>query len=120
MVARMTALRPFVAALLALTLVTTSATVGVARGQTRASGTLIICAGQGVISIEVDAQGNPVGPVHICPDCVLAFMAATAGPAAIPARASGWHLADWPTTARAAQIPAPVGTPIARGPPRFA
>jgi hypothetical protein len=25
--------------------------------------------------VTLDAQGNPIGPVHICPDCALTLMA---------------------------------------------
>lgn len=53
----------------------TSVTMAVARGQVQVGGQIVICTGDGVVSVDVDAGGNPVGPAHICPDCVLSFMA---------------------------------------------
>jgi len=61
---------------LALTIALTSVTMALARGQTRdAAGIMIICSGAGVVSVSVDADGDPVGPVHICPDCALGALA---------------------------------------------
>jgi len=69
-------LRPVLFGLLALILALTSQTMAVARGQTRIAGEIVICSGYGLTTISVDEDGNPVGPVHICPDMVLGLMAA--------------------------------------------
>ena len=61
---------------LALTIALTSVTMAMARGQTRdAAGSIIICSGAGVVQIQLDADGNPIGPAHICPDCALGALA---------------------------------------------
>lgn len=46
---------------------------GAAAGMTMqdAAGRMVICTGDGVISIYVNAEGEPVTPDHICPDCVV-------------------------------------------------
>ncbi|MQY43347.1 hypothetical protein GG681_11900 [Epibacterium sp. SM1969] len=36
-----------------------------------AAGRMVICTGDGVISIYVDADGQPTAPDHVCPDCVV-------------------------------------------------
>jgi Kef-type K+ transport system membrane component KefB len=65
--------------LLCLALVAGTMSMAVARGQASAmsqGGTVIvICTGYGVTSITLDDQGNPVGPVHLCPDCLAGLAA---------------------------------------------
>ena len=76
--------------LVAVLLVVTSATAGAARGQVMAAGEVVICSGGQVLTLRLDAEGNPVGPGHVCPDCVLSLVAAP------PAGATGAHrAADW-------------------------
>jgi hypothetical protein len=36
---------------------------------------VVICSGYGVVSITVDADGNPIMPVHPCPDCIAGLAA---------------------------------------------
>lgn len=36
---------------------------------------IVICSGYGVVTITVDAEGNPISPVHPCPDCVAGLAA---------------------------------------------
>ncbi|RUS65055.1 hypothetical protein EGN72_01745 [Pseudorhodobacter sp. E13] len=78
--------RPFALVLLCLALVASSVTMAVARGQalalSRGGTTLVICSGYGVTTLSLDAGGNPIGPVHPCPDC-LAGLAAYIPPAAV-------------------------------------
>ena len=74
----MARLTPHIAGALALILVLTSGAMAVARGQTMAAGSIVICAGAGPVSIPVDAEGNPTGPAHICPDCALGLLDAAA------------------------------------------
>lgn len=65
--------------LLCLALVLGGMSMGVVRGQAAAvsqgSSTITICSGYGVTTITLDAQGNPVGPVHLCPDCLAGLSA---------------------------------------------
>ena len=61
----------FLSALIALT----SVSMSLARGQMRdASGSIVLCTGTGPISVQVDSDGQPFGPMPICPDCVVGFM----------------------------------------------
>jgi len=58
--------------LLAILIALTSVTMAVARGQMRdATGTMVLCTGAGAVTVQVDANGEPVGPAHICPDCAI-------------------------------------------------
>ena len=63
-------LRQFLIICLALTLVLTSSAMAVARIKTDSVGNIIICTGKGPMSVAVDADGQPIGPTHICPDCL--------------------------------------------------
>lgn len=56
---------------LVLIVALTSGAMAVARGQTHAAGVIVICSGAGIQTVAVDAEGNPVGAGHICPDCAL-------------------------------------------------
>ncbi len=59
---------------LALLIAVTSQQMAMARGMTKdAAGQVILCTGQGPTVVTLDAQGNPTGPLHICPDCALTF-----------------------------------------------
>lgn len=63
--------------LLALVVAITSQQLALARGQASVAGSMTLCSGGGFITVAVDARGEPVGPVHICPDGIAAFIAAT-------------------------------------------
>ncbi|WP_092884684.1 DUF2946 family protein [Roseicitreum antarcticum] len=58
--------------LLALVLAATSVSMAVARQQAAAGMTVVICTSVGLETITLDADGNPVGPVHLCPLCLAA------------------------------------------------
>lgn len=60
---------------LALVLVATSLSLAAARGQPMPAGEIVICSGMGLQTISVDAEGNPVGAAHICPDGIAALAA---------------------------------------------
>ncbi len=61
---------------LALVIAATSQQFAAARGVAMsAAGEVVLCTGQGLVTVTLDDQGNPIGPVHICPDCVLSVMA---------------------------------------------
>lgn len=108
--------RPVIAWLLALAVALTSVTAAVGRAQAAGATEIVICSGYGIVTLTLDEQGNPTGPVHDCPFCLAAMAAAvlpdlpvlhrpltrgeTLSPAAAPARA-----------------PAPAPLAQARGPP---
>ena len=66
--------RPFAAIALALLLVVTAQSMAVARGMPGAAGSVVLCTGSGPVTILTDAEGQPIGPAHICPDCALALI----------------------------------------------
>lgn len=55
-------------------LAVTSLSLAIARGQAPAVGAIALCSGAGMAMLPVDAQGNPTGPPHVCPDGVAAFV----------------------------------------------
>lgn len=75
-------MHPLVAAFAVLALVVTAGMAGAARGQAKAVGEIVICSGQGAVTLAIDADGNPAGPAHWCPDCVLTLLAAVSDPVA--------------------------------------
>jgi len=111
--------RPLVALSLALVLAATSLTMAVARGQARVAGEIVICTGMGITVVTVDAEGNPTGPAHICPDMALALMAAPPLAPIVFAPPTTFRRAPdlpHPVLSRGAEAP----RPAARGPPFLA
>ncbi|MDJ0629376.1 MAG: hypothetical protein QNJ44_14045 [Rhodobacter sp.] len=112
----MARLTPFLGICLALIVALTSGAMAVARGQNAAAGSIVICAGTGPVSVRIDADGRPVGPAHICPDCALHLMDAAAPPVSevvAPANRPAALAPDAPVTAAASRT----DTPRARAPP---
>ncbi len=71
----MTMLRPTLALALALMIAATSGAMAVARGHMASvAGHIIICSGGVSVRVAMDVGGQPLGPVHICPDCVLSLV----------------------------------------------
>lgn len=123
------ALPTMIAALLAVILALTSVTMAVARGQTRVAGQVVLCSGYGVVVLDLDAAGNPLGgsgedagggpagTVHLCPDMVLSMLVALPLAGLWVPRPAAWRLAS--PLREAALLPAgrvPEGV-RARGPP---
>jgi hypothetical protein len=110
-------IRSLVAAIAILATVLTAGAVGAVRGQAMAAGEVVICANGAAVTIAVDADGNPTGAPHWCPDCVLLLLAGlAAGPApAVPLAAGVAAAPAVPDRRHAAARPA---APLARGPPR--
>lgn len=110
-------LRSIAGLLLALVLGLTSGTMAVARGHAAAPGeAMVICTGYGLVTVTLDADGNPTGPVLPCPDCVAALAALPAGPAALPVLPQRRARAARPP--RRGPVPArPCRSRPARGPP---
>ena len=81
---------------------------GMARGQAPAAGEMVLCTGNGIVTVSIDADGTPVESHTLCPDAALAFWVATASPPpdVVPADlVRAWR--DWPQDAavRHASIP---------------
>ena len=95
--------------------------MAVARGQAVAMAkggiTMVVCIGYGVKTITLDDQGNPIGPVHPCPDC-LAGLAAYLPPA-LPALLPTMLPSQSVVVVEPAALPRAAGvlTTRARGPP---
>ncbi len=110
-------MRPLLALFLCTVIVATGGAMAAARGQAAVAGQIVLCTGSGPVTVEVDAQGQPVGPVHICPDCAMSLLAAVAAPplteAGFAARTTA--LSFGTASRRAAR--APVTRPRARAPP---
>lgn len=96
------------AAILALALVLTSASMAVARVGMSIHGTLVLCVGTEAVTVLMGPDGQPQEVQHICPDCTIGDLAAApASEAGAPVSA---HMAaisaprDWvaPTLARRA------------------
>jgi hypothetical protein len=111
-------LRPILAIFFALTLALTGQAMAVARGASGPTGELILCTGAGAVAVQVDENGQPVGPVHICPDCALSlFDVGAVSAVGLPrpvTRAESVRVLTGPVLTPAEVIPA-----AARGPPVF-
>ena len=70
---------------LILVLVLTGQSMAQVRLMPAAVGQMVICTTGGAKAIRIDAQGQPTGGDHICPDCVLAF---------VHLGADGWRLTE--------------------------
>lgn len=94
-------LRPLFAWFLVAVIVATSGAMAAARGQAAISGQMVLCTGTGPVTVNVDAEGQPVGPAHFCPDCALSLLAAVPlaapsvffAPRAVPVRFDRSHRA---------------------------
>jgi hypothetical protein len=62
----------FNAALCVLILVT-AVGLGVARGQAKSTGSVVLCTGFGQLTVAVDATGAPIEHASQCPDCATSF-----------------------------------------------
>lgn len=69
---------PLFALALALLLVLTAQSMAVARGTPGAAGSIVLCTGTGPVTILTDAEGQPLAPAHVCPDCTLSLIATVA------------------------------------------
>ncbi len=91
--------------------------MAVARGQTQVAGTMVLCTGTGPLAVAVDADGQPTGPTHVCPDCALGlFDAAATDPHAKPLPGQWIAFAPLVPHVPAAPLLA-LGTPRTRAPP---
>ncbi|MCC5993061.1 MAG: hypothetical protein JJT99_11100 [Rhodobacteraceae bacterium] len=81
-----TRLRHISALMLACALALASVGFVQARHHAADAQTLVICSGYGLITITIDADGNPVEQTMPCPDCTLVLYAMLAEPAPVLAR----------------------------------
>jgi len=104
--------------MLALLIAVTSQQMAVARAVTTdAAGQFILCTGQGVVTVTLDANGGPVAPAHICPDCALNILDVAADFTASGSSVVHMQiLAQTPVTA--SQYPVIPTSSNARAPPR--
>lgn len=72
--------RALLSIILSLVLLATSHSAAVARGAPQAIGQMVICSGTSVVTVYVDAQGQPTEAPHLCPDCALHLLAAIVPP----------------------------------------
>ena len=112
----MTAVRPLFTLMLALTLAVTSLFMAASRGRVYAGVAVEICSGGGLVTVTLDAQGQPVGPAQLCPDLVLGFFADAGLPDTIPVYEPRKLSAHCAVESPASQ-PHPVPNPGARDPP---
>ena len=80
---------PLSALALALLLVLTAQSMAVARGMPGAAGSIVLCTGTGPVTILTDAEGQPLGPAHVCPDCTLSLIVTIADAAPATSRPLG-------------------------------
>ena len=102
-----TVLRLLAPIALVFALALASVSMATARHQAPAVGSVVICTGHGVVTLTLDAQGRPTGPVLPCPDCLppALALASGAGPLPGPARQLlpvAWGGRDLPAPADAA------------------
>ena len=73
-------IRKLITCLTICVLALTSVAAGVARGQADPVAQMVICSGSGPVMIHMDATGKPTGAPVLCPDGVMALLAAVADP----------------------------------------
>lgn len=113
----MTRFRPALAVLLALLLGVSALGFGMARGQAPQAGQIVICTGQGIVTISIDADGKPVERHTLCPDAALTLMAAVAtAPPVVAADDLPASWRNWPAATRAPRVFPPLAG-SARAPP---
>lgn len=64
-------LRLTLSALAALALILTGSAAMQMRAAPAPLGQMVICTGQGAITVPMDAEGQPTGARHPCPDCMV-------------------------------------------------
>jgi hypothetical protein len=72
--------RRYLSVLLILVLTLTGHSMAIARGMPATVGYMEICNGAEIVMLATDAQGNPTGPAHICPEFSLSLLDAVAVP----------------------------------------
>ena len=110
-------LRIFPRLLLALIIAVSSSQMALARTAPMPVGEMVLCTSQGAVTVAVDAEGNPTGDVHYCPECAavaFSFIEFAAPDLVVPA-ANALTLQAPATSLPVPQAACPC--PQARGPP---
>ncbi|SPF79964.1 hypothetical protein [Pseudoprimorskyibacter insulae] len=102
--------------LLAAVVLMTSMQMAIARGTPAPAGAMVICAGQGVVTVYVDENGEPVATPYICPDCALTLFQAIAPDVPAADRSATWVRIAFGIS-DIDGVSSPVAEPHARGPP---
>jgi len=82
-------IRQYTAITLAIMLALTGQAMAVARGASSTTEQMVICSGNGPVTLSVDENGQPTGPAHICPDCALSLLVSIDMEPQFPARPIG-------------------------------
>jgi hypothetical protein len=110
-------LRQPIAILLVAVLVLTGHSMAVARGMAMPVDEMELCTGaSGPVMMPVDAEGNPTGPPHICPEFSLSLLNAVAVPDVVLHAVEGRGEKIVVPQERSLRVIRPVST-VARGPP---
>lgn len=107
---------PLVGFVLSLVLAMTGYQMAVARAQPMPVGQMVICSGLGLVTVMVDADGQPVEHSHVCPDGLMTLFTAVGAAWEPPLHQPLWL----PLASRLAQIAGQGRRPperLARGPP---
>lgn len=73
----------------------TSVGAGSARSSAPAVGSIVICSGHGVVHLYVDADGNEVSRVQLCPDAATTLLHYGHGDGAPPASQAVYRTQHW-------------------------
>ncbi|WP_284163503.1 hypothetical protein [Frigidibacter sp. SD6-1] len=111
-------IRTFAALALSLLIALTGAGIAASRGLADGSGqVLVFCSAGGLVQIELDADGNPTGRSHLCPDLAAHALAALdLAVAGLPAPQALAQRPSFPGPHPAALLPLPAAF-RARAPP---
>lgn len=102
--------------ILALVMALTSQSMAVARGESPATGQMVICVGAGTVMVYTDADGQPTSAPHICPDATLNILLdRVATDVVAPVSLAGFKLG--PVSGPLVFVPLSRLAPPARGPP---
>ncbi|WP_209426454.1 hypothetical protein [Pararhodobacter sp. SW119] len=99
---------------LVLVLSLASVTMALARHQARPVDAVVLCTGYGMVTVSLDAEGRPTGPVLPCPECTPPMAGLTGETGALPGPAVRLVAVDFDRRAR----PAPARLPLRPYPPR--
>ena len=108
--------RSLLGSFVALALVLTSVQTAVARGQPAPKGMMVICAGATVVTVFVDADGQPVERRHLCPEGAFALFMFDPGSAVFQPPQVAWSAVVFSTRAAGKQGAVRLAAQ-ARGPP---
>ena len=101
---------------LALSVALVSVHTAIGRAEASAASDIEFCIGTEIVTLAIDATGQPVKRNHTCPDCVLSGLAVldvATGP--LPPITSAWTLS--PSATARSVTPAQMPHASARGPP---